>query len=275
MFNVSRGRIWLRLAIILIPMGAFLALSLLPFKARAFSPTGCEGDCTKCHSLNNQDLKEILQHLKIPQAEILKIQMSPIKGLWEVSIDNKGNRGLFYVDFSKQYLLPGPIVEIKSGANKTSEQLAKIQITKKVEFAKIPLNNALTMGNRLAPLKVAVFTDPDCPYCGALHREMEKVIQERKDIAFYIFLYPLAMHKDAYWKSKSIACQKSLKMLEDAFGHKEIPKTDCNSREIDDNIKLGQSLGITGTPSIIFPDGRMHSGVMPAKQIIDLLQEKK
>jgi len=255
----------------------FLVLSILtlytPLKdVRALSPTGCEMDCQKCHSLNNQEVKVILQNLKIPQAEIVKIQLSPVKGLWEITIADKGKRGLFYVDFSKKYILRGPIFEIKSGTDKTSEHLARIPETRKVDFSRIPLQNALVMGNDQATHKVAVFTDPDCPYCATLHQEMEKVIQERKDIAFYIILYPLKIHKEAYWKSQSILCYKSLKMLEDAFLKNPIPKPLCDTNEIDNNIRLAESLGITGTPTLVLADGRVYKGTMPAKQLIALIQ---
>ncbi len=101
---------------------------------------------------------------------------------------------------------------------------------------------------------------------------MEKVVQERKDIAFYIILFPLNMHKDAYWKSKSIICNKSLKMLDDAYSKKAIPQPDCDTKEIDSNLKEGEALGITGTPTLVLPDGRFHSGTMQAKQLIDFIQ---
>lgn len=97
---------------------------------------------------------------------------------------------------------------------------------------------------------------------------MEKVVKENKDIVFYILLYPLRFHKDAYWKSKSIMCNRSLKMLEDAFAKKEIPKLDCDSKELDSNIRVAEALGITGTPTLVLPDGRLHTGTMPAKQLI-------
>jgi thiol:disulfide interchange protein DsbC len=103
----------------------------------------------------------------------------------------------------------------------------------------------------------------------------EKGIEERRDIAFSIFLFPLKSHKDAYWKSKSIVCHKSLKMLEDAFAHKEIPKPECDTKEIDNNINLGNSIGIRGTPTVIFPDGRMQVGAVAARELIELLREKR
>ncbi|MFA4919149.1 MAG: hypothetical protein WC581_07855 [Thermodesulfovibrionales bacterium] len=46
------------------------------------------------------------------------------------------------------------------------------------------------------------------------------MLEERKDIAFYIKLYPLPMHKDAYGKAKTIVCEKSLALLENAFAKK-------------------------------------------------------
>ena len=242
---------------------------------QALDKSGCEMDCQKCHTITNQEAREILQNMKIPGEEIIKVQLSPVKGLWEVSFVNKGKPTVVYVDFSKSFILPGPVVEIKGGKNKTQERLAKIQEIRRVDFSKIPLNQGLVMGDVPAPHKVAVFTDPDCNFCEELHREMKQVLQVRKDIVFYVLLYPLSFHKDAYWKSKSILCNRSLKMLEEAFARKEIPRLECDTKEIDENIRLAEALGITGTPTLVLPDGRVHSGTLPAKQLIDFIQGRR
>jgi thiol:disulfide interchange protein DsbC len=266
-----------RLFILLLPalfLGSAL-FQLRPDDLQAFDKSGREMDCQKCHTLTNQEAKEILKNMKIPEAEILKVQLSPVKGLWEVSFMNQARPGVLYVDFSKTFLLAGQVVDIKSGKNRTQERLAKLEESRRVDFSKIPLNQGLVLGDGLAHQKVAVFTDPDCPFCEKLHKEMEKVLQERKDIAFYIILYPLRFHKDAYWKSKSIFCNKSLKMLEDAYAHKEIPRLECDTKEIDANIKLAEVLGITGTPSLVLPNGRVHIGTLPAEQLLDLIQRNQ
>jgi len=103
---------------------------------------------------------------------------------------------------------------------------------------------------------------------------MKKVITERKDIAFYIILYPLAMHKDAYGKAKAIICEKSLDLLEAAFEKKPLPKPSCDTKAIDENIKLAEKLGITGTPAVIFPDGTLVPGAMEADAIIQQIDKK-
>jgi len=239
--------------------------------AQAFDKTGCEMDCQKCHTLTNPEMKEILKDLKAPEAEILKVQSSPVRGLWEVTINNKGKPGLFYVDFSKKFIVSGSIIEIKTGQNRTRERVTKLQEDRRVDFSKIPLSSGLVMGDAASSKKVAVFTDPDCNFCEKLHKEIQKVLQEKKGVAFYIFLYPLAAHKDAYWKSKSIVCSRSLKMLEEAYARMDIPKLECDHKDLDSNIKLAESLGITGTPTLVLPDGRMHTGMMPAKQLLDFI----
>ncbi len=261
-----------KIPVLLFSFSFCLIFLILDLPLLAFSPSGCEGDCLKCHSLSNQEVRNMLKEMKIPYTEILQIRLSPVKGLWEISIDNQGKKGLFYIDFAKKYFLPGPVIEIKTGMNKTLEQMSTLR---KVDFSKIPLKTPLILGNPTAHQRVAVFTDPDCPYCGHLHREMDKIIKERKDVVFFIILFPLRAHKDAYWKSKSILCQKSLKMLEDAFARKQIPKIDCDNKEVDENIKLAESLGITSTPTLVFMDGRVITGALPAHQIVGLLQGGK
>lgn len=98
---------------------------------------------------------------------------------------------------------------------------------------------------------------------------MKKVIAERKDIAFYIKMLPLvSIHPNAYEKAKAIVCEKSLALLEDAFNKKELPKPKCETSIVEDNLKLGQKLGISGTPTLIFSDGRVHSGYMDSQSLM-------
>jgi thiol:disulfide interchange protein DsbC len=103
---------------------------------------------------------------------------------------------------------------------------------------------------------------------------MKQVVKERKDIAFYIKMYPLPMHKTAYDKSKTIVCEKSLSLLEDAFEGKPIPPPQCDTSVIDENIALAKKLGITGAPAIVMPDGRLISGYREAKALIELIDKK-
>ena len=100
---------------------------------------------------------------------------------------------------------------------------------------------------------------------------MKKVIERKKDIAFYIKMFPLQMHPGAYEKAKAIVCEKSLALLDDAFEKKELPKPKCETQVIDENIKLAEKLGISGAPILIMPDGRVISGYREADALIQLI----
>ncbi|MBF0559144.1 MAG: DsbC family protein [Nitrospirae bacterium] len=241
---------------------------------QAFSTGGCEGDCNKCHSLTYEDAQGVIRKMN-SNAKVVSIQISPVKGLWEITVDDNGKKGLFYTDFSKKFFVAGPIIELDNGNNRSQEHLDQLQENKKVDVSRIPLGNALVLGNRSAHNKVIVFTDPECPFCAKLHGEMKKVVEQRKDIVFYIKLFPLAMHKDAYWKANAIACNKSLRMMDDNFAGKPIAKTSCGAKDIDENIKLAESLGITGTPALIRSDGTVHSGTLPADKLIEFINGRK
>ena len=96
----------------------------------------------------------------------------------------------------------------------------------------------------------------------------------RKDIVFYIKMFPLSIHPQAYIKSKAIVCEKSIKLLEDAYDRKPLPEPSCETDVIEKNIALVNSLGITSTPSVVFQDGRKASGAMKAEDLIKLIDMK-
>ena len=102
---------------------------------------------------------------------------------------------------------------------------------------------------------------------------MKKVIEKRKDIVFYIKMYPLAMHKDAYNKAKAIVCEKSISLLEYAFMKKALPEPSCETSVLDDNIKLAENLGIRGTPAIILPNGVIVPGYKEEDALIELIDK--
>ncbi|MBA4373245.1 MAG: protein-disulfide isomerase [Thermodesulfovibrio sp.] len=229
-----------------------------------------EQACTKCHTLNADQAKDVLKEI-VPDIKILEVKDGPVSGLWEVAMESGNKKGIMYIDYSKKNLIAGNIFGIKTKTNFTQVSYEKIN---KIDVSSIPLGNALVMGDKNAKNKVIVFSDPDCPYCGKLHEQMKIVLTKRKDIAFYVMLFPLPMHQDAGRKSKTIMCENSVSLLEDAFAKKKIADPKCDTKAIDENIKLAEKLGISGTPNIIFPDGKQIPGAVDADKIIEAVDKK-
>lgn len=244
--------------------------------ALSFGESGCSSDCAQCHSLTVQEVDMLIKKIASPQHSIRVVDVRPsrVKSLWEVSTEEKGLKGLIYIDFAKKHLIQGPlnIIEFDTGNNKAAVEKPS---DKRVEAHKIPVGEAVVLGNREAKTKVIIFTDPDCPFCGRLHKELQKISSKRTDIVFYLKLYPLKIHKDAYWKSKSIVCAGSLKMLEDVYDRKNIEKKECDTKEIDETLKLADLLGINSTPTLILSDGRVITGYMSSEKLIQLIEGSK
>ncbi|MFQ5466094.1 MAG: DsbC family protein [Thermodesulfobacteriota bacterium] len=227
--------------------------------ASAFTGEGCMGDCKGCHTLGLDEARKLLKTERF-RADIKEVRMSPVKGLWEVEIAQAGKTVIVYVDFGKKYLVEARFTQL--------DKLEEETKLKKVDLAVIPLDEAIVIGDPGAKNRIIVFDDPECPYCAKLHAEIKKVIEQRKDVVFYIKMYPLPIHPDAYAKSKAIVCSGSSALLDDAFAGKPLPEPDCETKEVDRNVKLAAELGIRGTPAIIFPDGRMLPGYVPADVLL-------
>lgn len=229
-------------------------------------------DCTKCHTLNKGDAAALIKEA-LPDTKVLSIRVSPSKAMWELLVEMKDKKGIVYIDFPKKHIFSGTLLDIKSRKNLTQESYNQLNIIK-VDASKIPLKDALELGNKNAKKRIIVFTDPDCPFCAKLHSEIKKVVTERNDVLFLIKMYPLPIHKDAAEKAKAIVCEKSLALLENAFDKKPLPKPACTSTAVDDNVKLAKKLGIGGTPAMVMPDGTVVSGFKEAKDIKELIDRK-
>ena len=241
---------------------AFVAVVVFapsPSLLLSFQGPGCGKDCASCHSLSKEEAGKILK------IDVSSISQAPAKGLWEVEGTQNGKKVKVYVDFGKKYAL-------LINAFLPLEDIGKPAVLKKLDISTIPLTGTVLVGDVKAKNKIIVFDDPDCPYCRKLHQEIKKIIKERKDIAFYIKLFPLKMHPEAYGKARAILCKNSPKLLDDAFEGKEVPDADCDTKALDENIKLAEKLGIGGTPTIILPDGRIVPGYVDGPALIKLME---
>lgn len=249
----------------------FLFLFLfLTVSSYAMSQEGCgAGECNSCHSMTLDEAKKMF-----PRAEkVVSVDFSEMPGVFVVELEGQGQRQPVYVDFSKKYVVSGNIYRLADGKNISEARTS--QVENKIDPAKIPVDDAVLVGRPEAKHQIIVFTDPDCPWCKKLHVEMKQVVKKDPEIAFWVKLFPLPMHKNAYAKSKSIVCLKSLDLLDAAFEGAPIPPATCETDAVDKTISLASDLGIRGTPAIIFPNGVLKPGFMKADDIIAAVNNKK
>ena len=229
-------------------------------------------NCAACHSLSTVEATTIFKGL----GEVKEVKMSPVKGLYEVTVQQGNRQAVAYLDFSKKMLVPGPIFDTVTKSSLTPPPVELPKILSKEELAAVPLTNSIVMGNPSGKKRLIVFTDPDCSFCARLHAELKKLVVLEPDLAIYIKMFPLKMHPDAYDKARVILGSHSLELLEKAFAKGTLPEPGSKDPKepVDETLKVGESLGIDGTPAIIFPDGRLVSGARDVSVLRGLLNSK-
>lgn len=142
-------------------MNPFIALCLLTcclLSAGTSSAFESKGqNCTTCHTLTAAEATDLIRGIA-PDIKVLEIRLSPSKPLWEVFAETRSRKMLLYVDLSKKYLISGSLYSLMDKRNLSQESFSALN---KVDVSKIPLDDALVMGDTKARLRVIVFTDPD------------------------------------------------------------------------------------------------------------------
>lgn len=248
------------------------ALLLFARGAPAFQKEGCgTADCRSCHTLNREQATGLLGGLV---DNVLTVEESPVHGLWVVDIVKQGRKFPIYIDFSKEFLISGQVVRLKTKEDITGTRFERLN-TVSVNPSEIPLDDALVVGNPSAKRKVIVFSDPDCHFCGKLHNEFKAVIEKDPDVAFHVKIYSRNNNPASVEKAKAVICSRSLTMMEDAYAGKKIPPPTCTTEVVEKTFRLAEKLGIRGTPAMVFPNGKVVGGYRAADALIQLLKEEK
>lgn len=254
----------------------------------AFSTASLAGEAQVSNKIKQAITKNFLHmspHLVVKSVRPLKA----IPGLYEVQVGNT----VFYSDASGKHMIAGHIYETTSKRDLTESRLEDIN---RIDWKMLPLKNAIVSGDPNG-LPVAIFTDPDCPFC----RDLEKQLLHVKGVKVYTFLFPLtAIHPHARADAEAIWCAKDRhKALLDIMLHGK-DANDINGQSktqeqswlyrllygkkasdnktaqcetpIDETLALGEKIRVSGTPTLIARDGRVHAGGFGKKHGAKLLK---
>jgi thiol:disulfide interchange protein DsbC len=198
-----------------------------------------------------------------PDAEITTISKTSYGGLYEVIVDGE----VAYATADGNYLILGSVVDVASKRNLTSARMAKLL---EVKWDSLPFSQAIKIVKGDGSRKLAVFSDPDCPYCKRFENELAKV----DNVTVYTFLMPVeSLHPAAINISKQIWCEKDRAGAWNDYmmkGVKPKASASCNN-PVDENMALGNKIKVSGTPTLIFENGQRVPGMVPADKLDKLL----
>ena len=152
-----------------------------------------------------------------PKMSVESVVKTPYAGLYEVYMNGQ----IVYTDEKFSFLIAeGHLVDSKTKKDVTTDRLADLS---KIDFASLPLEQAIKVVKGNGSRKMAVFSDPDCPFCKRLE---QNELSNITDVTIYTFLMPLdQLHPDAANKAKAIWCSADrAKSWQDWVLNGQLPK---------------------------------------------------
>ena len=191
--------------------------------------------------------------------KIDEISKSAIPGLYELRIGSE----ILYTDERGDHVIEGSIIDTRTRSNLTQARIDKITA---IDFAALPLKDAIVWKQGTGARKLVVFADPNCGYCKKFETEMQQV----KDVTVYTFLYPI-LGGDSPDKARNIWCAKDNGAVwRDWMIHGAAPARSmgaCDTSALQRNVALGRKYRVTGTPALVFEDGKRVPGALSPDQV--------
>jgi thiol:disulfide interchange protein DsbC len=197
---------------------------------------------------------------RLPQLpKIDEISKTPIPGIYEVRIGAE----ILYADEQGNHLIQGNLIDTKTGADLTEARLSKLSA---IDFASLPLKDALVIKQGNGTRRLAVFGDPNCGYCKRFERDLANL----QDVTIYTFLYPI-LGPDSNAKSRDIWCAKDngkvwrAWMVDGVTPAKNMGP--CDTAALERNVAFGKKHRVQGTPAVVFEDGTRVPGAIPLERL--------
>jgi thiol:disulfide interchange protein DsbC len=200
--------------------------------------------------------------LKTLNAEIRidNIRPAPIAGFYEVTLSGQ----VVYVSGDGKYLIQGMILDIPSKLDLTEQRRSELR---RGLLANAPVSQRIVFKPK-GDVKhhIAVFTDIDCGYCRELHKHMTEYNDRGIQIEYLMF--PRAgVGSDSYRKAVATWCAKDQQAALTGAKAGEDPGNATCINPIEAQYTLGQQMGVTGTPTLVFPDGSVSPGYVTPDQL--------
>ena len=190
------------------------------------------------------------------------VAKTPYLGLYEVRLDNE----IIYTDEKMNYLFSGNIIDAKNMQNLTEKRMRELTA---VKWDNLPLDAAVKTVRGNGKRMLAVFSDPNCPYCKRFEKDLAKI----DNVTIYTFLYPI-LSQDSHDKSKGVWCSADKsKAWSDLMLNGTVPAAARCDTPIEKNLELGRKYRVSGTPTLFFTNGERVPGAIAADQIETRLAE--
>lgn len=200
------------------------------------------------------------------------IEVAALPGFYQVIASGQ----LLYVSADGRYMLNGDLYDLSAKRNVSSAAWAKFR---QRELARVPEAQRIVYAPKSPRYTVSVFTDVNCSFCRALHKHIDAF--NAAGIAVEYLAWPregvvttAGRPTPTYTEMVSVWCASDRKAaFVDATTKDKVKPATC-ANPVSEQFELGLKLGVTGTPSIIGPDGRVLGGYLTPAQLLAALEKR-
>lgn len=250
-------------------LSALMASTLTLSMQAAWADTQAKNQASN-QAKNQADEQVIRKSLSQTMASlpIDTLTPTPVKGIYQITSQGQ----VAYVTADGNYLFAGNLLDLKNQVNLTEQVKNKERLA---VLKTVPASHKVVYaaeGAKKATL--TILTDPTCPYCEKLHREIPAL--QKAGIEVQTILTPRAgAGSPGFVESSQIMCGKQQQAdIDTAMARKPLTGAACQDAMINDNMQLAEKLGMSGTPYIILPDGSAVPGYRPAAALIAVVSGK-
>ncbi len=201
---------------------------------------------------------------KFPGVKAEDVRPSPMKGIYEVVM----GADIAYVSADGRYIIAGDLYEVDSRINLTE---AKRQNERVQVLAKLDERDMIVFKPAKVKHTITVFTDVECGYCRKLHGEISQLNELGVQVRY--LAYPRSGPGTDDWrKMEAVWCAKDRKgAITQAKAGREVKSEQC-ATPVAKQFKLGEDLGVRGTPAIFTTTGDYIGGYLPPDQMVKELE---
>jgi len=211
---------------------------------------------SSCAYADEAALRERLQTSYPQLGKVEQVNKSPVPGLYEVVTQDH----VLYTDEQARYIIDGSMWDLRTMHNITEERERKIFA---VDFKSLPFDLAMKTVKGNGKRQMFIFTDPNCGYCKRLEGELQKI----DNVTIYRLMFPIFPGSDQ--KARDVWCSKDKnKAWEDLMLRGVLPRTASHcDYPVTKAVEWGKKLRVNGTPALVFADGMLVPGALPAEEL--------
>jgi len=196
---------------------------------------------------------------KFPDMVIDEVRSTPMNGVYEVVM----GADIAYASGDGSYLIMGDMFEIGSRTNLTEAGRQKARVA---AIAKLDEREMIVFKPAKVKHTITVFTDVECGYCRKLHGQIAEL--NERGIQVRYLAYPRAGPGSEDWaKMEAVWCSMDRKKaITEAKNGREVKSQQC-ATPVAKQFKLGEQLGVRGTPAIFTNNGDYIGGYLAPDQM--------